>query len=343
MEQVVPKRKPNPKRLEKTLFVNHKAEQALEKRLESISLTSRLRMMELDRERITLKNEYRLSRRRNVSCSKPRSRSPSPFVVSRPSRHQPLDPVNAYLLTEYRRVSEVIPSILMSLSAKEEKKHEFVAMTTTEPDRTQGGCVDEPDMTKIQQLIRNVKKMRQDMNVSKRLDSNRCKVNFKDLMKTIEAREQRSSPSDTYTDGACSLLRRKMNKMRREGQDVDRRQGQRTQSESTQSTEHTKPLDDSTQRQRHSITLPRVSDTPAQHRGLTMTRSVTTLGMPGRQKTSLPAYTKSQLAEEDEFITRTKVTRELENYDKIRGRIGTFMDTISQSRLPPLEQGEPLE
>ncbi|XP_046585656.1 uncharacterized protein LOC124292560 [Haliotis rubra] len=298
MEQVAPKRKPNPKRLEKTLFVNHKAEQALEKRLESISLTSRLRMMELDRERITLKNEYRLSRRRNVSCSKPRSRSPSPFVASRPSRHQPLDPVNAYLLTEYRRVSEVIPSILMSLSAKEEQKQEFVAMTTTEPNRTQAGGVDEPDMSKIQKLIRNVKKMRQDMNVSKRLDSNRCKVNFKDLMKNIEEREQRGSPSDTYTDGACSLLRRKMNKMRREG------------------------------------------DTPMQSQGLAMTRSVTTLGMPGRQKTSLPAYSKSQLAEEDEFITRTKVSRELENYDKIRGRIGTFMDTMSQSRLPPLEQDE---
>ncbi|XP_071114623.1 uncharacterized protein [Haliotis cracherodii] len=339
MEQVEPKRKPNPKRLEKTLFVNHKEEQALEKRLESISLNSRLRMMELDRERITLRNEYRLSRRHNVSSSKPRSRSPSPFVDSRPSRHQTLDPVNSYLLTEYRRVSEVIPSILMSLSAKEEKTPEFVAMTTTEVDRTKGGA-DEPDMTKILQLIRNVKKMRQDMNVSKRLDSNRCKVSFKDLLKSIEAREQKGSLSDTYTDGACSLLRRKMNKMRRDGQDVDRRQGPRSQGGHRQPTESIKSPDENSQRKRHSITLPRVSDTPMQPQGLTMTRSVTTLGMPGRQKTSLPAYTKRQLAEEDEFITRTKVSRELENYDKIRGRIGTFIDTINQPRLPPFEQGE---
>lgn len=94
--------------------------------------SSRMRGMELDREKIQVHNEMRLNRRRNSAptivaspalspatkqSSGPSAKLLSPETVTASSRASVLDPVNEYLLAEFRRVSEVIPSILNSLKS----------------------------------------------------------------------------------------------------------------------------------------------------------------------------------------------------------------------------------
>ena len=81
-------------------------------------------------------------------------------------------------------------------------------------DVVDGLYADQPDSSKVTQLVRDITKLRTEMTANKKVELKRTKVSFEDMLRVVHAQERRGSESDTYTDGACSLLRRKMLKMR---------------------------------------------------------------------------------------------------------------------------------
>ena len=58
-----------PKHLERTLFINHKEDQMLDCRLRNLNLESRLKLMELDREKGKVRTELRNSRKKQITIN----------------------------------------------------------------------------------------------------------------------------------------------------------------------------------------------------------------------------------------------------------------------------------
>ena len=230
--------------MEKMLFINYKEDQILEDKLDQLHLESRIREIELDHERLNVRNEWRKSRRKKIpveSVSAHSSPAHSPVLQRRkfsdggeyriaasgdapkPSRPESSktkdssDNVNAYLLGEYRRNSEVIPSILLALSKKEEKgKKSGVSVGYSQIVKNTEISESpplEPDLYRITKLARAVKTMRQNLAFSKKIDMNRPRMSLAKMFKDIHANR---SETDQYTDGTCVLLKRKIEKRRRE-------------------------------------------------------------------------------------------------------------------------------
>ncbi|KAK7476195.1 hypothetical protein BaRGS_00032549 [Batillaria attramentaria] len=260
-----------PKHLDKMLFINYKEEEKLQHRLQTLTNSSRLRGYELDREKIQVHKEMRLSKRRNSApnldvatvptvttprhSTRPTTRETSRGFNSR--RGSVTDPVNDYLLTEFRRVSE----------------------------------------------------------------------------------ESKGSDSDTFTDGACSLLRRKMHKARR----------------ASMPTIETQPPGEPggggepRSRKPSLAQLTQTSGPAAVRPPMPVSRSATSLASIGRQGSrDFDSMMRSMLLEEDRQMTELKVASELQRYDRICARIGSFLDDVGNSRraslpvLPGLnaQQGE---
>ncbi|GFR78298.1 hypothetical protein ElyMa_002257700 [Elysia marginata] len=113
-----------PKHLERMLFVNHKEEQNLQRRLEAIATSGRARSRELDRERIKMRNVWRYNSRLNHTHIAPLLEQIPSLIkkeVQRPS--DSIDPVNMHLLREYRKNGQIIPSILSALT-KDSQQHD---------------------------------------------------------------------------------------------------------------------------------------------------------------------------------------------------------------------------
>ncbi|KAL8611506.1 hypothetical protein ACOMHN_014561 [Nucella lapillus] len=356
-----------PKHLDKMLFINYKEEGRLQERLKDLSNSSRQRGIELDLEKVQVHNEMRLHKRRN---SVPATVSP---VISRPTARdtRPVtrgptgappgfrrrgsasgngDPVNEYLLTEFKRVSEVIPAILSSLNKEEKEEGEkgggergpgeeerrrrrrsdvmggrgsgvnsnlITPMVRLDPDlkafsASQGQSEDDPDIVHMVSTIRSIKTLRQDLSLKKRYDLSRAKNSFHDLLKNIHEEERRGSESDTYTDGACALLRRKMHKARRDSCPA-------IELTSTQGS------------QVPSATQPRIGTAIPKKR---TPRSNTTLGSIGRQNSRDAEGMRAMLKEDDRLLTEIKVASEQRRFDDIRMRIGHFLHEVRGPSRP---------
>ena len=81
-------------------------------------------------------------------------------------------------------------------------------------DLIDGVFIDQPDSSKVTQLVRDIAKLRNEMSSNRKVELKRKKISFQDLLRVVHAQERRGSESDTYTDGSCALLRRKMHKLR---------------------------------------------------------------------------------------------------------------------------------
>lgn len=233
MSNPIKKKKRPPKYLEKTLLVNHKEDQLLVERLNDIHIRSRTREMELERERIKVRDEWKESRRRQIPIDSvpplPSVRDPvRPLLpqrklgtVEKPKFQRSIsltegkdsDNVNSYLLGEYRRMSEVIPSILLALSKKDEKKSKLVPSFPLHRIEEIEQRDQEPDLHRITKLARTVKKMRENMSFQQKIDLNRPRMSLSKMFKDMH--DQRHA-IDQYTDGTCVLLKRKLDKRRRE-------------------------------------------------------------------------------------------------------------------------------
>ncbi|KAK3097879.1 hypothetical protein FSP39_014085 [Pinctada imbricata] len=235
MESNGVKKKKAPKHMEKMLFINYKEDQMLQEKLDEIHVESRIREIELDHERLNVKKEWRASCRKKIPVdslghASTTTKSPvlqkkqmikgsrKPVMQSTPSQSRPQsskdsDNVNAYLLGEYRRMSEVIPSILLALSKKDEK-----GKIKTPSDYSQQVLLNdsppmEPDLYRITKLARAVKTMRQNLAYSHKIDMNRPRMSLSRMFKDIH---QNRDETNQYTDGTCVLLKRKLEKRRRQ-------------------------------------------------------------------------------------------------------------------------------
>ncbi|XP_048769058.2 uncharacterized protein LOC125675452 [Ostrea edulis] len=233
MSNPVKKKKRPPKYLEKMLLVNHKEDQLLQERLDHIHIRSRTREMELERERIKVRDEWKESRRRQIPkdslpALSPSQNSPLSFLpqrklgtVEKPKFNRATslpdgrdsDNVNSYLLGEYRRMSEVIPSILLALSKKDEKKTKLAPPFPLRKIEEIEHREQEPDLHRITKLARSVKKMRENMSFQKKIDMNRPRLSLSKMFKDMH---DHRNEIDQYTDGTCVLLKRKLEKRRRE-------------------------------------------------------------------------------------------------------------------------------
>jgi hypothetical protein len=228
MSDPIIKKKKSPKYLEKMLLVNHKEEQLLQERLDGIHIRSRTREMELERERIKVRDEWKESRRRQIPRDSLPSLPPPQNVpqrklgtVEKPKFNRATslpegrdsDNVNSYLLGEYRRMSEVIPSILLALSKKDEKKAKLVPAFPLRKIEEVEDRDQEPDLHRITKLARSVKKMRENMSFQKKIDMNRPRLSLAKMFKDMH---EHRNEIDQYTDGTCVLLKRKLEKRRRE-------------------------------------------------------------------------------------------------------------------------------
>ncbi|XP_070190360.1 uncharacterized protein [Littorina saxatilis] len=150
-------------------------------------------------------------------------------------------------------------------------------------------------------MIRSIKTLREDIAAKKCYDVPRTRTSFPELLKGIHEEERRGSESDTFTDGACVLLRRKMHKARRASCpaiDVNM---------ANQGGDGSQAGNGAQQPQR------RLS----------------------RQKSRDAVGMRALLEEEDRQHTQIKVATEWRRYDDIRTRIGHFLQdakTTSQRR-----------
>ena len=434
-------RKGPPKHLEKMLFINHKEDMLLLDRLADLNLRSKLRSMDLDRERIQVRRELRNSQKRNIdirnaptlglvnasatggkstgpkksrkttkpvhrkhaisappggrlsSISENDSGNPStaettesaPRLLRRQSsvnrimretslpniresfdeddeddsendsiREIPIIPrkeipkerqganplvngrsransvidesVGAYVLGEFRRMSQVVPSILRALNNKDEEEEDEQFMFQTEVEQPVNLLEYEPDLHKVTKTVRAVKKLRHRMSVSKKLDAARP---VKPLDQMIKDKTENIGIQDEYTDGACVLMKRRLDKKRRNSAIpglsqpayMQRRQSLFAKPESVEINK-TRTIQASgvpnfpKQRNRSQsvFNLPK------------MARSPTMIGLSSAGPQTDDTFD-SPVIDEDEFLNRQRVLRELDNYRRISAKVGDFLAT----------------
>ncbi|XP_041352024.1 uncharacterized protein LOC121370688 [Gigantopelta aegis] len=325
----VKNKRARPRRFEKMLLANIVEDKVLERRLTDICNKSNRRMKELDLECNEMKNEMKLNQR-NLSLTNTRTLVPptktlswSPQLEARIQKN----PVSKYLLTEYTRTAEVIPSILHSLSAKEEEAKQEVKPGLSRPGTpaTETSC--EPDIRKILRLAKNVRKLHEHMEIRKQRVNYGARLNFKNMLRL---NAEKKGESDIYTDGACSLLRRKMLKMRRNSLPSlpD------TTSSSINVFKHNislplinprPPIDQSAYVLSRAKSLPLSLPLPLNHSRGTLT---TYSGSEGRLSTKEdPASVKKQM------FAQRKVSEEIKNYDKILTKINSFLGDVRLKRF----------
>ena len=430
-----------PKHLEKMLFINHKEDILLQDRLAELNLRSKLRIMDLDRERIKVRNELRNSRKkqidvkdaamlcvaainpytstapvtqndkklperktmaktshRKLAVSAPpggrlsmisevptQQGKPGKQAVSELSfdRNTPVsslgrvrkssinkfrrevtlpdikesfseteedsvnmhpiktipkaeidlhykrtrsqsmidESVGAYVLGEFTRISQVVPSILMALTRKDEEDEEEDYTYLPEEDNPVKHILDyEPDLHKVRKTVSAVKKLRHRMSISKKLEVNRPS---KTLEQMIREKTESEGVQNEYTDGTCVLMKRRLEKKRRNSAVPGLSQP-------------------SFMLRRQSLFAPTDLLTPSkpkktpsvgpQHFQRNRSQSVYNLPSMSRSnslfgfRSSLPGPdNESPVIDEDEYLNRQKVIRELENFAKINIRVDQFL------------------
>lgn len=364
-----------PKQLEKVLFLNHREDQALIDKLERLHLSSRIKEIELDRERIKVRNELRNSKKKQVSVESttttPRqdlksaaTESPRPRTTLQRSQSvnvrgrsatQDEDGVNAYLLGEYRRMSEVIPSILSALSAKDEKKSISKSSKKLPPKHppSQRDSIDsewqEPDFHKIRKVVDSIKTLRHNMAINKKLEYTKPNVPLSQRFKDLRMRTSEEDHIDQYTDGACVLLKRKIDKRRRESMsegDMPAFTNRRDSGGSPDRSNTPKPKsarsksicpENLSSRQRPSTNLPTLkrSSSVMQMKNPSM-RSHTSLGSaaPSPRTDDI----KLQFIDEDELMRRKRVESEWDKYHQIQHKVEKFL-VMSKPKYSGVPEG----
>ena len=238
--------------------------------------------------------------------------------------------VGAYVLGEFRRMSQVVPSILMALSRKDEEEEDVLYQPDEEREIIP--LLDyEPDLHRVTKTVSAVKKLRHRMSVSKKLEACRS---TKSLDQMIREKTENLGVQDEFTDGTCVLMKRRLDKKRRNSATpglsqppfMQRRQSLFAKPE-THDGNKTKPADifggTNSQRPRNRsqsiYSLPRMSRSP----------SVTGFGL---FKSGLEEESDSPVIDEDKFINRQKVLREIENYQKISAKVDQFLSAHKSRR-----------
>ena len=395
------KKRGPPRKLEKMLFINHKEEQLLDARLTALRLQAKVKVMELDLERIKVRNEWRTSRKKQLTIKEAMSagllsdddvfvqsrfgRQVSDFkssdvnrnVVSAPAlqgglplvsprsagghtrlsstnqfsrqptilEQEEYDPsvsdgsVGAYVLGEFEKISQVVPEILRTLAKKKEKQQEADERKrlkelgkSTNFDAI-AELIDEyePDMNKVRRTVGAVKTLRQRMSLSKRLEMPK---KHKPLDQMIREKTEDIGENDEYTDGTCALMKRRLEKKRREssGSVLEpgfmQRRGSLTGSEGLSSKRANAPPEGLSRRSSSLSQLP------------SMSRATTSLGLGISSRHSSVGLSdneeESSFIDEDTIVNRQRIMRESNYYRALQMRVHRFIDSTRSSGRPTL-------
>ena len=399
-----------PKHLERTLFINHKEDQMLDCRLRNLNLESRLKLMELDREKGKVRTELRNSRKKQITINEAistglmldgnsdvlyggkRSRNNSSSAdndgdgrlssapsqrkngvveapgfqrgtsslqqqklvgktsVSRPptifeneeyepNRKEPRrfqlrhDSVGTYVLGEFEKISQVVPDILRALAKKKEKQQEADELKRIKELR-HDTVVDmenimeyEPDMNKVRKTVRAVTKLRHRMAMSKRLETPK---HHKPLTQMIKDRTDSIGENNEYTDGTCALMKRRLEKKRRESEPcvLEPQFMQRRRSLGP-------GVGDSSVSRRQPEIQRRASS--VSHLSESMTRSSTmlSLGSVGRFNShgSDSDGDDSPFIDEDVLVQRQRIMKEINKYRSLQSRVDNFITSTACIRM----------
>ena len=315
-------KKTRPKCFEKMLLANIVQDKVLERTLAYLNNESSRRMKELDLECKEMKNEMKSSQR-NRSLSKTSTQvPPAKYLLWSHSREDDIQktPMSKYLLSEYTRTAAVIPSILHSLYAKEEEEKDVGSCHTKLISPTRETSSD-PDIGKILRLAKNVRKLQETMEIRKQRVNNKMKLSFKDILRS---RLEKDGESDIYTDGVCSLLRRKMLKIRRNSLPAIPETSSNLVIESKRN--FSLPLIN-TRRSVHqsAYLLPRVKSLPVP---LSHFKSTLTTQVISEDRLS----TKDDTASVEKQVIAQRKASEEKNFDKIQMKINSFLDDVSLKR-----------
>ena len=234
--------------------------------------------------------------------------------------------VGAYVLGEFRRISQVVPSILLALSRKDEEEEDDNFYQPDEENSTQSLLDYEPDLHKVTKTVSTVKKLRHRMSINKKLEV--CRPT-KTLEQMIKEKTESTGTQNEYTDGTCVLMKRRLEKKRRNSaipglsqpSFMLRRQSLFAQPDALTAVK-TNPSgtfgmpDFQRQRNRSQsvYSVPKLS------------RSHSMIGF-GSSSLRQDNEFKSPVIDEDEFINRQRILRELENFAKINVKVDQFLAT----------------
>ncbi|XP_045198836.2 uncharacterized protein LOC123553156 [Mercenaria mercenaria] len=238
--------------------------------------------------------------------------------------------VGMYVLDEFQKMSDVVPGILRTLAKKKEQQHEADERARLRDmrhdinvDQAMENLLDyEPDMNKVRKTVSSVKKLRHRMAISKKLETSKPQ---KSLDQMIRDKTDNTGEYNEYTDGTCALMKRRLEKKRRESAPF--------------------AMDPSFMQRRQSITNGNFDGSPASRRGSlaqepfmrrgstfpgTMTRSSTTLSL----RSINDSDEESAFIDEDVLVKRQRVMGELEKYRSLKNRVDQFLIAKAETYGP---------
>ncbi|RUS80025.1 hypothetical protein EGW08_012195 [Elysia chlorotica] len=195
--------------------------------------------------------------------------------------------------------------------------------------------LDQPDPSKVTQLVRDIAKLRNEMSVNKKVELKRKKTSFQDLLRVVHAQEKRGSESDTYTDGSCALLRRKMHKLRNpddfdSGLEVSLDTGK-----GEFKIKHSLPKID---QKKNPAGVPQ-SFLQTKKKAMPATRSFSSVPTISRQQALLgesEETMKKQLEAQERYQTEVKVANEIQKFQRIQNKIYDFLERQKKKTVYPL-------
>lgn len=240
--------------------------------------------------------------------------------------------VGMYVLDEFQKMSEVVPGILRALAKKKEQQEEANERSRLRDlkndinvDLAMENLLDyEPDMNKVRKTVSSVKKLRHRMAISKKLETSKPQ---KSLDQMIREKTDVTSEHNEFTDGTCALMKRRLEKKRRESAPF--------------------VMDPSFMQRRQSVGNGNTNGLPGSRRGSlapeqfmrrestvstqlpgTLTRSSTTLGLGSTNRLNslgIDSEEDSQLIDEDVLVKRQRVFGELEKFRVLKNRVDQFL------------------
>lgn len=244
------------------------------------------------------------------------------------------DTVGTYVLGEFEKISQVVPDILRALAKKKEKQQEADELSRMKELRNDivvdmDKIMDyEPDMNKVRKTVGAVKKLRHRMAISKRLETPK---HHKSLDQMIKDKTESIGDNDEYTDGTCALMKRRLEKKRRESapfvlepQFMQRRQS-------------LGPLGGAGDmgRRQSEPPLRRASSISQLPGALTRSSTMLSIGSVGRVN-SVGTGTgddESQFIDEDLLVNRQRVMKEIDKYRLLQSRVDNFITSTAAYRI----------
>lgn len=238
--------------------------------------------------------------------------------------------IGKYVLDEFQKMSEVVPGILRALAKKKEQQQEADERLRLRDMKNEinvdlaiDNLIDyEPDMNKVRKTVSSVKKLRHRMAASKKLEASKPQ---KSLEEMIRDKTQNLGEYNEYTDGTCALMKRRLEKKRRESTPfvmntsfMQRRQSAMIGTGGPPSRRGSLAPDQ----------LIRIGSATTMQFPAPLTRSSTTLSLASTNRLNsfrMDSEDESPFIDEDLLVNRQRVLAELDKYSSIKERVNQFV------------------